>query len=210
MTGAPESTPPARLPTRWGTFQVVAFRFPGPDGPAGASSPRDRGGDEHLAIVKGDVAGERVLARVHSSCLTGDVLGSHRCDCGPQLAAALEAIEKEGRGVVLYLQQEGRGIGLFHKIRAYVEQDQGANTVEANERLGFQADARTYGDAAAMLRTLGVRSVRLMTNNPRKVEALAKAGVPVAERVPHVTGETDVNRLYLQTKRDLLGHLLSV
>lgn len=188
-------TPPAELPTKWGRFRVVAYRF--------------SGGQEHLAILKGDVSGPGVLARVHSSCLTGDVLGSHRCDCGPQLHRALEAIEREGRGVVLYLNQEGRGIGLYHKIRAYVEQDGGANTVEANEKLGFQADARTYDQAAAMLRALGVASVRLMTNNPAKVKALEAAGVPVDARVPHVTGETDVNRAYLRTKRDLLGHLLS-
>ena len=188
-------TPPAALPTRWGEFQVVAFRFPD--------------GEEHLAILKGDVAGLRVLARVHSSCLTGDVLGSCRCDCGPQLAAALEAIEREGRGIVLYLNQEGRGIGLFNKIRAYVEQDQGANTVEANVKLGFDADQRTYGQAVAMLRELGVESVRLLTNNPRKVESLEKAGIRVDERVPHVVGQNDANRLYIQTKRDLLGHLLS-
>lgn len=188
-------TPAADLPTRWGRFQVVAFRFPQ--------------GTEHVAILKGDVAGGDVLARVHSSCLTGDVLGSARCDCGAQLALALEAIEREGRGVVLYLQQEGRGIGLFHKIRAYVEQDGGANTVEANERLGFQADARTYEQAGAMLRELGVESVRLLTNNPAKVEALVASGIPVAERLPIVAGATEKNRAYLATKRDLLGHLLS-
>ena len=188
-------TPAAELPTRWGRFRVVAFRFPE--------------GQEHLAILKGDPSGPGVLARVHSSCLTGDVLGSHRCDCGPQLHRALEAIEREGKGVVVYLNQEGRGIGLYHKIRAYVEQDRGANTVEANEMLGFQADARTYDQAVAMLRHLGVASVRLMTNNPAKVQALEAAGLPVDARVPHVTGETDVNRAYLKTKRDLLGHLLS-
>jgi GTP cyclohydrolase II len=188
-----EVTPPAALPTRWGDFQVVAFRFPG--------------GEEHLAIVKGDVAGAGVLARVHSSCLTGDVLGSQRCDCGAQLAGALDAIERAGRGVVLYLNQEGRGIGLFHKIRAYHEQDRGANTVEANVLLGFEADGRSYDHAAAMLRHLGVESVRLLTNNPKKVEALAAAGIVVAERVPHQPGVTETNRLYIQTKRDLLGHM---
>lgn len=191
-------TPPADLPTGHGRFQVVAFCFAAP-----GAAP-----DEHLAIVKGDVAGARVLARVHSSCVTGDVLGSHRCDCGPQLEAALQAIEREGRGVVLYLNQEGRGIGLFNKIRAYVEQDAGANTVEANVKLGFEADERAYDQAVSMLRHLGVESVRLLTNNPKKVEALEKAGIPVAERVPHTAGQTDVNRLYIQTKRDLMGHLL--
>lgn len=196
MSGPLQMTPPAALPTRWGTFRVVAFRF--------------GDGAEHLAILKGEATGKGVLARIHSSCVTGDVLGSHRCDCGAQLASGLEAIEREGRGVVLYLQQEGRGIGLFHKIRAYVEQDAGANTVEANEMLGFDADARSYDHAAAMLRGLGVTSVRLMTNNPRKVEGLAKAGIPVDERVPHAAGATESNRHYLQTKRDLLGHLLSM
>ena len=189
-----ESSPPAALPTRWGQFQAIAFRFPD--------------GCEHLAIVRGDVKGASVLTRVHSSCLTGDVLGSQRCDCGAQLADALKAIEREGRGVVLYLNQEGRGIGLFNKLRAYHEQDQGANTVEANVKLGFGADERSYDDAAAMLKALGVQSVRLMTNNPAKVEALAASGVPVESRVPHVAGVTDVNRAYLKTKADLLGHLL--
>ena len=191
-------TAPADLPTRWGRFQVVAFRFPD--------------GEEHLAILKGDSTaegGERVLARLHSSCLSGDVLGSERCDCGPQLARALAAIELEGRGVVLYLNQEGRGIGLFNKIRAYHEQDLGANTVEANVRLGFEPDQRGYEKAAAMLRHLGVASVRLMTNNPAKVEAMERAGIAVAERVPHVAGVNDVNRIYLAAKRDLMGHLLS-
>ena len=188
-------TAPAELPTRAGHFQVVAFKF--------------EDGEEHLALVKGDAAGGATLARVHSSCLTGDVLGSCRCDCGPQLAAALEAIEREERGVLLYLNQEGRGIGLYNKIRAYVEQDGGANTVEANVKLGFDADERNYDKAAAMLRHLGVVSVRLLTNNPKKVEALEAAGIPVVERVPHVVGENDVNRLYIQTKRDLMGHIIS-
>lgn len=186
-------TSPAALPTRWGDFQAVAFRFAG-----------DR---QHLAIVKGNVSGDEVLARVHSSCLTGDVLGSCRCDCGAQLAAGIAAIEAEGRGVLLYLNQEGRGIGLFHKIRAYVEQDLGANTVEANVKLGFEPDERTYEQAVAMLRHLGVKSVRLLTNNPAKVSALEAAGIPVAKRLPHSAGVNDANRLYIQAKRDLMGHL---
>lgn len=191
----PEVTVPAALPTRWGAFQVMAFRFDG--------------GSEHLAIIKGDVAGPAVLTRAHSSCVTGDVLGSCRCDCGPQLRAAMEAIETEGRGVLLYLNQEGRGIGLYNKIRAYVEQDGGANTVEANVNLGFEADARSYEQAAAMLRHLRVESVRLLTNNPEKVRALKAAGIPVTERVPHAPGQNDANRLYIEAKRDLMGHLLS-
>src|SRR5581483_4906955 len=154
-------------------------------------------GAEHLAIVKGDVRGADVLARVHSSCLTGDVLGSERCDCGPQLAKALEALEAEGRGV-----------GLFNKVRAYHEQDRGANTLEANVKLGLPADARTYDEAAAILRALGVQSVRLMTNNPAKVAALESHGVAVTERLAHQVGENDINRFYLATKRDLMGHLL--
>lgn len=189
-----DATPPAALPTRWGDFQAVAFRFPD--------------GEEHLAVVKGNPAGAATLVRLHSSCLTGDVLGSRRCDCGPQLAGALQAIEREGRGVVLYLQQEGRGIGLFNKLRAYVEQDQGANTVEANLKLGFDADERSYGKAVAMLRHLGVESVRLLTNNPKKLDALASAGIDVVERVPHQPGQNETNRLYIETKRDLMGHLL--
>lgn len=188
-------TPPAELPTALGRFRIVAFRFPD--------------GAEHVAIVKGDPAGTSVLARVHSSCLTGDVLGSHRCDCGPQLEEALRAIEREGRGVVLYLNQEGRGIGLFNKIRAYHEQDRGANTVEANERLGFDADARSYHQAVEMLRHLKVESVRLMTNNPAKLHALEARGIRVEARVPHVAGATAANASYLATKRDVLGHLFS-
>jgi GTP cyclohydrolase II len=184
----------AQLPTRWGAFEVVAFRAPS--------------GAEHLAILKGDLAGRDVLARVHSSCLTGDVLGSARCDCGPQLDLALARIEAEGRGVVVYLQQEGRGIGLFNKIRAYHEQDRGANTLEANLNLGLPADARRYDEAADILRALDVASVRLMTNNPAKVAALESHGIRVVARLPHIAGENDANRFYLETKRDLMGHLL--
>lgn len=195
MSGPYEVTSPAQLPTRWGGFQVIAFRFPS--------------GAEHLALVKGDVSGHRVLARIHSSCVTGDVLGSERCDCGAQLQRAIANVELEGRGAILYLHQEGRGIGLFNKIRAYVEQDLGANTVEANEKLGFAADARAYDEAAQMLSHLGVRSVRLMTNNPAKVEGMVAAGIPVEERVPHEAGLTETNRLYIQTKKDLLGHMRS-
>lgn len=189
-----EATPPARLPTARGVFTLVAFRF--------------STGKEHLAAIMGDVAGNGALVRVHSSCVTGDVLGSHKCDCGPQLAHALDRIAEAGRGVVLYLDQEGRGIGLFDKIRAYALQDEGANTVDANVRLGLPAEARDYRDAATMLRHLGVRSVRLMTNNPLKVKSLVDAGIPVLERLPHHVGETPDNERYLADKRDLMGHLL--
>lgn len=187
-------SPRARLPTRHGTFDVLAFRA---------------GGSEHVALVLGDVAGgERVLARVHSSCLTGDVLGSTRCDCGAQLDAAIEAVAREGRGVIVYLNQEGRGIGLLNKIRAYALQDAGKDTVEANEELGFPADLRDFKAAAAMLAHLGVAGVRLLTNNPRKVEGLEAAGMPVAERVAIVAGVSPANAGYLETKRKKLGHLL--
>lgn len=190
---AVEVSPRARLPTRHGVFDVLAFRA---------------GGGEHVALVLGDVAGgERVLARVHSSCLTGDVLGSMRCDCGAQLEAALEAVAREGRGVILYLNQEGRGIGLLNKIRAYALQDAGKDTVEANEELGFPADLRDFGAAAAMLAHLRVASVRLLTNNPRKVQGLEAAGIPVAERVALVAGHAPTNEGYLATKRAKLGHL---
>jgi GTP cyclohydrolase II len=188
VSESPSRTAAAHLPTRFGRFEAVAFRFPN--------------GAEHLAILKGDVRGTRVLTRVHSSCLTGDVLGSERCDCGPQLAKALEAIEEAGCGVVIYLQQEGRGVGLFNKLRAYHEQDRGANTLEANVKLGLPADARTYDEAAEILRALGVESVRLMTNNPAKVAALESHGVAVAERLAHQVGENDVNRS-LKNRRTL-------
>lgn len=191
-------TQPARLPTRHGVFTLLAFRFY----PASGGAP-----EEHLAIVKGDPRGEDVLVRLHSSCITGDVLGSRKCDCGPQLDHALAALEEAGRGVVLYLQQEGRGIGLFNKVQAYALQDAGANTVEANRKLGLAADAREYDCAARMLRHLGVRTVRLLTNNPGKIAALEAAGVSVASRVPIEVGATPENRAYLSDKRDLMGHL---
>ena len=187
----------ARLPTaEGGPGELVAFRSAG-------------GGPEHLALVIGQpVLAMPVLARLHSSCLTGDVLGSLRCDCGPQLQAAMAAIRAAGGGVLLYLQQEGRGIGLMNKLRAYGLQDQGYDTLDANERLGFAPDARDFRLAAAMLRELGVRSVRLLTNNPDKVAALEAAGVTVAERVPLAVGAGDENARYLETKRLRAGHLL--
>ena len=168
-------------------------------------------GKEHVALTLGDVAdGLPVLGRLHSECLTGDALFSQRCDCGAQLEAALRAIAQEGRGVLLYLRQEGRGIGLLNKIRAYKLQDAGADTVEANERLGFAADQRDYSICAPMLEHLGIYELRLMTNNPRKVKALEGFGVRVAERRALQVGENRFNRKYLATKADKLGHMLGV
>lgn len=185
-----------RLPTPWAVFQLHAFVDPA-------------SGKEHLAIVLGDLAdGEPVLARVHSECLTGDGLFSQRCDCGAQLETALRRIAEEGRGMVLYLRQEGRGIGLVNKIRAYQLQDAGADTVEANERLGFPADMRRYDLCQPMLRYFGVKRLRLMTNNPRKVQALEKLGVAVTERVPIQVNRNPHNEGYLSTKAAKLGHWL--
>ncbi len=190
------------LPTPWATFRLHGFR-------------EMKTGREHVALTLGEVGcpegGEGAtapLARMHSECLTGDGLFSRRCDCGPQLEAALERIAQAGRGVLLYLRQEGRGIGLLEKIRAYALQDQGLDTVEANQALGLPVDARDYGVAAAMFHALGVYQVRLMTNNPGKVAALEHAGVKVTERVPHRVGENPENRRYLATKAARLGHLL--
>ena len=166
-------------------------------------------GKEHLALTLGDVAdGEPVLARLHSECLTGDALFSLRCDCGAQLEAALRAIAEQGRGILLYLRQEGRGIGLLNKIRAYKLQDGGADTVEANEQLGFAADLRDYSICQPMFAHLGVSSLQLMTNNPRKVKAMQEFGINVARRVSLQVGENVYNKLYLKTKAGKLGHLL--
>ena len=168
-------------------------------------------GKEHIALTLGDFSdGAPVLGRLHSECLTGDALFSQRCDCGAQLEAALRAIATEGRGVLLYLRQEGRGIGLLNKIRAYELQDGGADTVEANERLGFAADQRDYSICQPMLDHLGIRSVLLMTNNPRKVKALEGFGVRVAERRPLEIGLNPHNRKYLATKAGKLGHMLGL
>ncbi|HZS42258.1 MAG TPA: GTP cyclohydrolase II [Polyangia bacterium] len=192
----------AAMPVRAGRVTVVVYREPGT--PAGTSEAK-----EHLAIVAGalaDLQGEQVLARVHSECWTGETLGSLKCDCREQLDRALDAILAKGRGVIVYLRQEGRGIGLGNKIRAYALQEQGADTVEANEQLGFAADLRSYDLAATILGDLGVRSVALMTNNPDKVAGLEKAGVRVVERVPHWGEAQEHNQDYLAVKRTKLGH----
>ncbi|PHS78947.1 MAG: GTP cyclohydrolase II [Rhodospirillaceae bacterium] len=168
------------------------------------------GGLEHLAIVIGDPtkAGKPALIRIHSQCFTGDLLGSLRCDCGDQLRGAIQAIAKDGGGVLLYLAQEGRGIGLVNKLRAYVLQDQGADTIEANEKLGFDADERIYLPAAFMLNDLGLKQVRLLTNNPTKVQALSEANIEVVDRVTHAFPSNQHNETYLQTKKIKAGHLL--
>ena len=184
----------AKLPTKYGEFTIMAYR-----------STIDP--DEHVALVKGDVSTEEpVLVRVHSECLTGDVFGSLRCDCGQQMAMAMQAIAKEGRGVFLYMRQEGRGIGLHNKLRAYALQDQGVDTVEANELLGFAADLRDYGIGAQILTDIGLERIRLLTNNPRKVVGLEGHGLKVVETVPIVVPPNSYNASYLKTKGAKLGH----
>ncbi|ATY77819.1 GTP cyclohydrolase II [Aeromonas veronii] len=186
----------SKLPTPWGTFTLVGFQETGT-------------GKDHAALVMGDITGEEpVLGRIHSECLTGDALFSLRCDCGFQLQAAMENIAKAGRGVLLYVRQEGRGIGLLNKIRAYHLQDQGADTVEANVALGFADDMRDYTICADMLKQLEVKSLKLMTNNPRKMKAMESFGIPVAERVPLQEGRNPHNEFYLSTKANKLDHML--
>ena len=187
-----------RLPTRCGDFRLHAYRS-------------DVTGEEHVALVMGEMReDEPVLVRVHSQCLTGDIFGSARCDCGPQLEQALAKIADEGKGVLLYLLQEGRGIGLINKLHAYELQEQGHDTVEANEQLGFRPDQRDYGIGAQILRDLGVRKMRLMTNNPSKYIGLDGYGLEIVERVPLEVAPTESSRAYLRTKRDKLGHLLKL
>ncbi len=188
----------ADFPTVYGRFRIIGF-----------VNNKDR--KDHIVVLKGDVgSGEGVLTRVHSACLTGDSLGSLRCDCGPQLHLALELIEREGRGILLYHQEEGRGIGLVNKIRAYALQDAGFDTIDANVALGFAADERNYRVPAEMLKKLGVSSVRLMTNNPEKVEEMEKNGIAVVERVNHELPVHEGDRKYLETKKERFGHLLSL
>lgn len=184
----------ATLPTRFGNFRVAAF----PDGK-----------EEHIALIKGDVGGKRnVLVRIHSQCLTGDVFGSLRCDCRDQLEKALSLIGSGRKGVLLYLRQEGRGIGLSNKIKAYRLQEGGYDTVEANKRLGFEADMRSYRIAASILKELDVRSVLLLTNNPKKIADLNLNGIKISKRIPLIAKAGKYNRSYLKTKRTKLGHML--
>ncbi len=186
----------SRLPTPYGEFTIVGYR-------------NDVDHREHVALVRGEVRDRRdVLVRVHSKCLTGDVFGSLRCDCGDQLHRAMELIVEEGSGVIVYLDQEGRGIGLLNKLRAYELQDRGHDTVEANEVLGFPPDLRNYGIGAQILADLGLHSIRIMTNNPKKLSGLQGFGLEITGRVPLETDTTDENESYLEAKRDKLGHLL--
>ena len=165
----------------------------------------------HIAMVKGEIDSEKpVLVRVHSECLTGDIFGSLRCDCGPQLRRALQMIEQEQRGVLLYIRQEGRGIGLVNKIKAYALQDEGLDTVEANEKLGFKPDMRNYGIGAQILVDLGVRKMRLMTNNPKKMVGLDGYGLSIVEQVPIEVPPNDYNKCYLECKKFKMGHLLNI
>ncbi|MBN1305107.1 MAG: GTP cyclohydrolase II [Anaerolineales bacterium] len=188
----------AELPTRFGDFHIVAFY-------------NNRDQKDHVAIVRGEVTdAEQVPVRIHSECLTGDALGSLRCDCRDQLEAALTTIGRMEKGIVLYLRQEGRGIGLVNKIRAYGLQDYGFDTVEANLALGFRDDERDYAVAAHMLESLRVKSIRLMTNNPKKIEGLTQYGIKVTDRIPHILPPNEHNKFYLKTKAEKSGHMINL
>jgi len=192
----------ARMPTKWGAFQAVGYERDVANGTQGVETA--------LAIVMGDLAQDAPLLRVHSQCFTGEALGSLRCDCCDQLSMALQAIAEEGRGLVIYEYQEGRGIGLMAKLQAYELQDAGMDTVEANHALGFKADCRDYSLPGAILHDLDVRRVRLLTNNPRKVRALSDAGIEIANRIPCEAAPTSYSLAYLQAKKEKMGHALSL
>jgi 3,4-dihydroxy 2-butanone 4-phosphate synthase/GTP cyclohydrolase II len=183
------------MPTNWGDFKLIAYNV-------------KTTGQEHLALVKGEwKKDEPILVRVHSSCVTGDIFGSCRCDCGPQLHSAMQMVEKEGKGVIVYMNQEGRGIGLMNKLKAYKLQEEGKDTVEANIELGFKMDERDYGIGAQILRDLGVSKIRLMSNNPKKRAGLIGYGLEIVENVPIIIDSNPHNAKYLQTKKDKMGHL---
>ncbi|MDI6600162.1 MAG: bifunctional 3,4-dihydroxy-2-butanone-4-phosphate synthase/GTP cyclohydrolase II [Thermoanaerobacteraceae bacterium] len=186
------------LPTAYGDFTLVAY-------------PDSNSSEPHIVLLMGDVSGDKarpVLTRIHSECMTGDVFGSLRCDCGSQLHRALRMIAREGRGILIYMRQEGRGIGLMNKLKAYRLQDEGYDTVDANLQLGFPPDLRDYRTAAAILKDLGINSIRLLTNNPDKISDIEKYGIHVAERVPLITGRNSINSRYLNTKREKMGHMI--
>ncbi|AOT71653.1 bifunctional 3,4-dihydroxy-2-butanone-4-phosphate synthase/GTP cyclohydrolase II [Geosporobacter ferrireducens] len=188
----------ADMPTKYGNFRIIGYQ-------------NKLNGEHHIALVKGNISdGEPILVRVHSECLTGDVFGSMRCDCGEQYAAAMQKISKEGRGVLIYMRQEGRGIGLINKLKAYTLQDEGMDTIEANLALGFPEDMRDYGIGAQILNDLGVKKIKLMTNNPRKLAGITGHGIEIVERVPIQMNHNEKNAYYLKTKKDKMGHILNL